>query len=84
MTETFTIEVLKGKKKVIGKLNINAGEGIWPNGEWVPTEPIEDDYDLQAPGKKAKFDGAPGIVTLNFSYGGSSTNAVVLLHTYSL
>lgn len=63
---------MKGKKKVIGVVNIDASQGIWPNGEWIPTEPIEDDFDLQAPGKKGKYDGPMGNVTVSYLYGGAS------------
>ena len=69
---------MKGKKKVIGVVNIDASQGIWPNGEWVPTEPIEDDFELKAPGKKAKFDGAMGSVAVSYQYGGASENALEL------
>ncbi len=78
LEETFTIEVMKGKKKVIGVVTIDAGEGIWPTGEWVPTEPIEDDFELQFPGKNKKYEGTMGTVTVSYLYAGASENALEL------
>ena len=65
---------MKGKKKIIGKVNVDAGQGVWPNGEWIPTEPIEDEYELKGPQKKSKFEGSPGKVSLSYSYSGSGAN----------
>ena len=71
MAETFTVDVMKGKKKVIGMVNIDASQGVWPMGEWIPTEPIEDDFELVQAGKKAKFEGSPGSITVSYAYAGS-------------
>ena len=41
-------------------------------GEWIPTEPIEEEFDLLQKGKKEKFTGAPGKLSLSYCYAGQS------------
>lgn len=72
LKEVFTVEVMEGKKKVLGKLEVDCSLGVWPMGEWIPTEPIEEKFELGRATKKEKFDGSPGKVSLTYCYAGNS------------
>lgn len=66
----------RGKKKLVGKVNVDAGQGVWPQGEWVPTEPIEDALEIMGKEKSSKFAGATGIVAVSYYYGGASETSL--------
>ena len=70
------MEVMEGKKNVIGQVVVDCSQGIWPNGEWIPTEPGVDSgwMDLQAAGKKSKFEGSRGQVGITYMYAGESAH----------
>ena len=76
LEETFTVEVMEGKKNVIGQVVVDCSQGIWPNGEWIPTEAGVDSgwMDLQAAGKKSKFEGSRGQVGITYMYAGESAH----------
>ena len=70
------MEVMEGKKNVIGQVVVDCSQGIWPNGEWIPTEAGFDSgwMDLQAAGKKSKFEGSRGQVGITYMYAGESAH----------
>ena len=75
LEESFTVEVLDGKK-VIGQLLIDASNGIWPQGEWVPTTEIGPAWYEIRPDKKKKEGQVTGEVQITYSYTGETANTI--------
>jgi hypothetical protein len=70
------VDVLDGKK-AIGSVVIDAGN-VWPEGEWVPTNPIGPKW-YEVRSSKRKGEGAvTAEVQLTYHYVGESASALPL------